>query len=527
MRTTFDCRLWKDDEWDKQKNYAVVVYFSTKEINECGCLQKFFEFTNLDVLKGFNITWENRASADVGEVHGQFCEQDDYQFQCVCEILQLLDGQDLFDNIQFIPKDEQNDVKDPDDELIKNIARKKDQYDAICSGDDDPSEIHLIWDTDFTKSLSARKIQLGLNDETKMGTAWSIDHRPDGSTVCIFVAVSDKEFERFKNQVEKWKGDDRLAYSRVEYIDNREIIMSDEEDDAMLASCIEQENHNVFCPSFSAEKKRAFYGDVETVEEIGDYVEEWNSLKKLKYNAEAHPLRFSESNQKAKKRHYANKRREAKKKKGDNQSKSSNDLKESVETKVVHQTRSKYRDLPPEPKGEYGKKCEKIFYPIIYAKRHDIYEKHKKHKYFRQWKDANSLVLIKPISNGFDHYDLSSKMLPVGDGNFFNGWYVVEKRDLYYDRDGDGMPHRLVRYWGWAPVAINKYPGCEDTAFPEWKHYLPWYYRGGGEGYFELCRDPAYSSDGEEFLYPEEYEMSDFCLTSTDEDDASGGTVDD
>ena len=494
MSTVYDCRMWGEDDWDHTKNYIVIMFYvdddNGKTIYEC--LQKLFDFANLEVLKELGITWEDKGSPDIGEVHGRYFVADDARFQSVCEMVQLFDGQGWYDNMMIIPKDEQGDDN-------------KDDSSRESSGDD-YREIHLIWDTDFTKQLASTKIRLGLQDETKMGEAWSFYERPDGTFGCLYVATSDEEFQDAKDRVERWKKNDRIAYSRAEFVDNRKKLLDVGKYCGDVKTLGKSSGTGLGGAKNGVAKPPAikFYGDRENVEQVGDYVEPENSLLRLKYQKDAWPSNFGSHKKKGKKRYYT---------------------KMSSGTSTKQERKQKYRNLPPEPTDEYSIKAEKVFRPSIYAKRHDLYDKRQKSKYYQKWLEASDFIFTVPISNGLTEYS-REKMFPIGEGKYFNGYYVLEKRDFYchMKTEDDENPCKVVRYWGWAPGFIKEFPGCEDLTFPTWENYLRWYWRDDGVAFWEFGKDPARSSDNEELLYPGEYEMSDFSSRSSDGEFASDGT---
>ena len=506
MRTGYDCRLWKAEEWDNEMNYVIIKYYIKDGEAYSSCLQRLIDFTNLEILSDYNIEWENKGCEELGEIHGRCCEQDDKTFWSFYQLMELLDGEGRYDGIVCMPRDNEG----YDGPNLKSWDDSKEMNDK-------PSEICLIWDTDFRKELAVNKITVGINDASKMGGAWSIDHREDGTTACVFVAVSDEEFEEVKNRVESWKLKDRLAYSRAEYIDNRKIVTHSKGGTWKAKAGPDDADQNSSTAVIPMANKRALWGDIENVKEIGDHVQPLNSLKELKHDLEGHPLKFHPSEYKAKKRYYDNKKREAKKKESAYKNEEIDDSKIVVAVKRAR--RPKYPNLPPEPESDFMKKCEKIFQPTIYAKRHDLYDKREKGKYHAEWEAAKDR-LWRPISNGLEKSNSGIKFMPLGDGSFYNGYYTIDKRDFYHDW-GDGEPMRIVRYWG----CIDPRYRDDDRhySFPEWNMYYNWYWYsgvGGGCAGLHLDRDPGYDSDG--CTIPGAYDNSDFYATSSDGDIGGG-----
>ena len=256
-----------------------------------------------------------------------------------------------------------------------------------------------------------------MNDEDKMGTTWSVVHRNDGSIECVYSTLDRCDFLCRQSKLEKWKEDDRTAYTSMELIYNF---------------------NDIHCER-RASKSRGH-------EEKGDIDHKKTSaLDGVKYKPGAYPF-----HKKAKK-------------------KNENTVNNGQKYKLNLPKRPKYPNLPREPITEYEKKSEKIKEPRTHAMRLDILDKRSKNKYHSEWLEKRKCVT-------------GTYILPIGDGKFYNGYYVVEKRDWYYDIDG--RPARIIY-------------DTMNGPFPQWRSYLYWYWNiGGGNVELDAKDDPGFNSDG-------------------------------
>lgn len=507
VKTDMDCRLWNESEWSNRLNYVVVKFIATPAGSTSACLQRLCDFRNWDVMCDPSIVWEDRGNDVIREVHGRYAEESDSKYQRVCELIQLMEGTGIFDEVQYIPRERNDECRTgsgPDDDYGGNIS------DEECS--DTSYIVSLSWGKEYRGDRAENKVTFAMNDPDKMGAEeWNIDTKELGVLRCRYETSDEGAFWKMAHKMMNWKKVDRTAFS----------------DMSLCKMQWGQCTDITYVPLSNGNGSEGGEGKREEVKQPNPFPNQHRGgggLSLITYKKGAYPVHRSKSawaklqRQRAAEdlresvRRAAEELRELKDmdsgKAGgevddssEESDESSSDGSEARQTAAKHKERQrmtklkrKYIGLTDEPTNKWDRKLEKIANPRMYAMRIDKFdiEKRKKNVYYDRWVQLRDEKSPRGVE----------KLLAIGGGRLFNGYYVLKRHDFYFlDKGGKNGPELL-----------RMVPYLDGEEFPKFDRYYFWYHNC----IYNDTKDPWVDRDGN---YKENaYVGSDWVDSESDEE---------
>lgn len=189
--------IWGAHEWDSQTNYVVLIFEVKPDTDLSECRRRFFDFKLGGIFDGLDAQWEDRGSTGVGAIHGRYAEFDDDKYEQLCAVIQLVEDSEEppFDEVFYFPRE------------IEDVP--------YTCGRDARKELHVTWGSEYMLSRAANKVATAMDDDTIMGGVWLSERRDDGTLLCRYMAVSDKDFVSMVGRMRQWKRDNGTAFTEM------------------------------------------------------------------------------------------------------------------------------------------------------------------------------------------------------------------------------------------------------------------------------------------------------------------------
>lgn len=327
--------------------------------------------------------------------------------------------------------------------------------------------LRLTWGMEYSIRDAKAKLDNGMSDTKKMGAEWSVTYLVCGRPQATFIHDLRDKCDRMLCQLIQWKQTDPSAYSTLlsngEPVDvglpatNTKRKKGSNDTNSLLGWVITARKDSTLTSATQNKPSRKKHGKV-------------NTGKPVKIT-EHFGVDYDERIERA--------------------SSKKNGSMNLSETEALHKRRNK-RIKPTKPPGyvlenvpvtEYQIKWEKIQDVTSYALRHGLYdlEIRKRNKHYDRWEQLVKTYRELGINTrymgtremGFilptEHY-VGPPLLHTGDGQFYNGYYIIEKRDWYTTNP---EPVKLTKM-DYRPDRIVKIYFGRD--FPQWPDYWPWYW---------------------------------------------------
>ena len=91
VKMKYDTRLWNEDSWSSNLNYIVVDFVVDMANNKSNtimlCVQRFFDFINMDIVNRCESRWEHRGDEGLGVVQGRCAVINEKSYADLCNIM--------------------------------------------------------------------------------------------------------------------------------------------------------------------------------------------------------------------------------------------------------------------------------------------------------------------------------------------------------------------------------------------------------------------------------------------------------
>lgn len=108
MKMKYDTRLWNEDSWSSNLNYIVVDFVVDMANNKSNtimlCVQRFFDFINMDIVNRCESRWEHRGDEGLGVVQGRCAVINEKSYANLCNIMNDLQCKGMIDRLTLYPR---------------------------------------------------------------------------------------------------------------------------------------------------------------------------------------------------------------------------------------------------------------------------------------------------------------------------------------------------------------------------------------------------------------------------------------
>ena len=417
---------WASQEWDSTCGYIIVKWKYGNKKNCLGqCIQRFFDFKK---EYGCMFFFEEKEYEPQREVQARFVGRSEESYQIAKDRITMMevDGS-WFDEVEFLP---------------------------VSVGKDEPSVITLTWGLEYSKEWAVRKLTYGINND--MGDSWALDTFNDGVMTAIYVAPEYNDFVVMVDKMKHWKESDRIAYSSMDIVQGKgtggkpSSLKESENEGTMIGKDVYVETattgQEFIQNEHGGEGGLALIRHKKNAWPVNKYKSRWYQNKLNDDQVEEWEMNLS------------NKVKRLKAGSPTLDDTTENVLYRMHQEENAKQERSRaeadrVRQIPPMPDNEYDLKVERVYHPMTVALRGghgcDDGGSCRSHPLHKKWSEHCRKYGVE--------------MLPIGGGEFFNGYFVIGKKDFFF-RNQECGPH----YREWRPIT------CGLTGV--WSNYEDWYW---------------------------------------------------